>query len=252
MMSFDKDRNLLIVSGAVTGTLGVYEVHGLPTCPSTQDNEATTLTILHVNDHHSHIEGDDMEMSIEDVGTVKFDYGGFPRLVSLINEIKSSETSVLTLHAGDAISGTLWYSLFAETGAQPDAEMMGQACFDAFALGNHEFDDGDATLAKFLQNIAGTGCGTKVLAANVKPGPTSPLATGNLLKPYHVFTIGAARVGVVGIDIKHKVSVNICCCYIVIKRSTNRVARNSDGTKQQPIAWHDAAGGDPHRATVHR
>jgi hypothetical protein len=32
MMSFDKDRNLLIVSGAVTGTLGVYEVHGLPTC----------------------------------------------------------------------------------------------------------------------------------------------------------------------------------------------------------------------------
>ena len=34
MMSFDKDRNLLIVSGAVTGTLGVYEVHGLPKCKS--------------------------------------------------------------------------------------------------------------------------------------------------------------------------------------------------------------------------
>ena len=29
MMSFDKDRKLLIVSGAVSGTLGVYEVGGL-------------------------------------------------------------------------------------------------------------------------------------------------------------------------------------------------------------------------------
>ena len=33
MMSFDKDRKLLIVSGAVSGTLGVYEVGGLTTCP---------------------------------------------------------------------------------------------------------------------------------------------------------------------------------------------------------------------------
>ena len=35
MMSFDKERNLLIVSGAVSGTLGVYKVEGLPTCGGT-------------------------------------------------------------------------------------------------------------------------------------------------------------------------------------------------------------------------
>jgi hypothetical protein len=32
MMSFDAERHLLIVSGAVTGTVGVYQVTGLPTC----------------------------------------------------------------------------------------------------------------------------------------------------------------------------------------------------------------------------
>lgn len=32
MMSYDAKRQLLIVSGAVSGTLGVYKVEGLPTC----------------------------------------------------------------------------------------------------------------------------------------------------------------------------------------------------------------------------
>ena len=32
MMSFDAKRHLLIVSGAFSGTLGVYKVDGLPTC----------------------------------------------------------------------------------------------------------------------------------------------------------------------------------------------------------------------------
>ena len=45
MMSFDKDRKVLIVSGAVSGTLGVYEVGGLPTCPpAPASNTNTTNT----------------------------------------------------------------------------------------------------------------------------------------------------------------------------------------------------------------
>ena len=44
MMSFDKDRKLLIVSGAVSGTLGVYEVGGLPTCPPANNTNTTANT----------------------------------------------------------------------------------------------------------------------------------------------------------------------------------------------------------------
>ena len=43
MMSFDQDRKLLIVSGAVSGTLGVYEVGGLPTCPPANNTNTTAL-----------------------------------------------------------------------------------------------------------------------------------------------------------------------------------------------------------------
>jgi 5'-nucleotidase/UDP-sugar diphosphatase len=42
--------------------------------------------------------------------------GGFTRMVSMANDIKTSEEAagrqVLKLHAGDAITGTSYYSLF--------------------------------------------------------------------------------------------------------------------------------------------
>ena len=46
---------------------------------------------------------------------------------------------------------------------------MIEVCFDAFALGNHEFNEGDAGLAKFLDFLNAGECNTPVLAANVKP-----------------------------------------------------------------------------------
>ena len=44
MMTFDKDRKVLIVSGAVSGTLGVYEVGGLPPCPPSNNTNTTALS----------------------------------------------------------------------------------------------------------------------------------------------------------------------------------------------------------------
>ena len=33
---------------------------------------------------------------------------------------------------------------------EADAALMNEVCFDAFALGNHEFNEGNAGLVKFL------------------------------------------------------------------------------------------------------
>jgi 5'-nucleotidase len=49
--------------------------------------------------------------------------------------------NALKVHAGDAVTGTLYYSLFE---GEADAQLMNEVCFDAFAPGNHEFDHGDA------------------------------------------------------------------------------------------------------------
>jgi hypothetical protein len=77
------------------------------------------------------------------------------------------------LHAGDALVGT---SLFSVYGGVADAEMMDAVCFNAFALGNHEFDDGDAALAEFITILRNsTTCLTSVLAANLVSRSDSPL-----------------------------------------------------------------------------
>lgn len=94
-------------------------------------------------------------------------------MAAKINQRAGELDNVLKLHAGDAITGTLYFTSF---GGKADAELMNLACFDAFALGNHEFDRGDSGLKLFLDDLSNDSCNTPVLAANVKPAVGTPLA----------------------------------------------------------------------------
>ncbi|WP_419812388.1 NAD nucleotidase [Bacterioplanoides sp.] len=182
-----------------------------------QEPAPLNLTILHINDHHSHLEPDslDIELTSEQASAITARdgnnallsnvelsaTGGFPLLKTLIDEREAQAEHVLKLHAGDAISGTLFYTLFA---GEADAAMMNQICFDAFALGNHEFDDGDSGLADFLTDLSSGSCNTPVLAANVVPAQDSALRNQEFLQPYTVIERGGERVGIIGIDIAGK------------------------------------------------
>jgi len=173
---------------------------------------AWELDILHMNDHHSHIDQETFDLEgaavppglSVDTSEIRVTYGGFPRLVTLANDLIStaSTANILKLHAGDALTGTSYYSLF--KGAA-DAEMMSKLCFDAFALGNHEFDHGDASLAAFIDELQHkSACpATPVLAANVVPGASSALQGKLLPSTIKTFADGE-KVGIVGIDIKSK------------------------------------------------
>ncbi|WP_070966565.1 NAD nucleotidase [Vibrio sonorensis] len=162
------------------------------------------LTILHINDHHSHLEPSSQKLKLAGQSTYA-EVGGFPALITALEQRTEANENVLKLHAGDAISGTLYYALFK---GEADAAMMNHACFDAFALGNHEFDDGDAGLAKFLDWLNEGNCATEVVAANVIPKQgVSPLAmnsANDYFKPYTVKQYGEHKIGIVGIDISNK------------------------------------------------
>lgn len=104
-----------------------------------------SLRILHANDHHSHLAAEtftldttDLNIAPQEDNEVDVTYGGFPSLVSLAQSLKQdgedNGMSVLKLHAGDAVTGTTFYTLFR---GEADAALMQQVCFDAFALGNH-------------------------------------------------------------------------------------------------------------------
>lgn len=163
-----------------------------------------TLNIAHINDHHSQLEPQaNAELTLDGKPT-RVSLGGFARITSAFKQLEASTPNLLKLHAGDAITGTLYYTFF--RGAA-DARLMNTVCFDAFALGNHEFDDGDAVLKGFLDELGQGDCKTPVLAANVQPAPGTPLsAVGGRspLQPYTIKTVGGARVGIVGIDIADK------------------------------------------------
>ena len=111
---------------------------------------AFALKIVHLNDHHSHIEETRLAVPITDNAGVTAAVGGWPRLVTLLRQLSAEHPNLLKLHAGDAITGTLWYTIF-KGGA--DAAVMRMACLDAYGLGNHEFDNGDAALAHFIDAL---------------------------------------------------------------------------------------------------
>ena len=144
------------------------------------------LVGLHINDHHSRLQPNTSADLRFNGQTTRVETGGFPRVVAKMRELSEGRDNVLKLHAGDAITGALFYTLL--KGAA-DADLMHEVCFDAFVPGNHEFDDSDAGLARFLDllNAPGAPCRTPVISANVIPEigtPLAPTAIDDYFQPY--------------------------------------------------------------------
>ena len=162
------------------------------------------LNIAHINDHHSNLEAFAGTELMLDGQPTMVELGGFPRITSLFAEAQEQKENLLKLHAGDAMTGTLYYTFY--EGAA-DADLMNTVCFDAFALGNHEFDDSDAGLVTFLDHLDDGVCQTPALAANVKPQigtPLAPVAQDDYIKPYVVKDVDGVSVAIVGIDVAGK------------------------------------------------
>jgi len=166
---------------------------------------AADIKIVHINDHHSHLRADG-RMDLELVGErTRVRAGGFPSVVTLYDRLTAGRDDVLKLHAGDAITGDLYYTLFK---GEADAALMNEVCFDAFALGNHEFDDGDAGLVRFLDDLKAGECQTPVLASNVQPevgvSPLTKNSETDYIRPWVVQDVGGVQVGIIGIVIANK------------------------------------------------
>lgn len=170
------------------------------------NEEGFDLTILHINDHHSHLDPFNTNLRLrtsEAVArqNVSVSMGGFPRMTQAISDISAQRDNVLVLHGGDAITGTLYYTL---TDGQADADLMNTVCFDAMVVGNHEFDSGDAGLKQFADFLwADPACRTPLVSANVSPRAGSPLGA-DTVQPSIIIERGGQRIGIVGLTIAGK------------------------------------------------
>lgn len=186
---------------------------GLSACGGDDDSPSykpLSLNIAHINDHHSQLDPfAATQLQLDGVAT-QVDLGGFARQTAFFKSLAGSP-NLLKLHAGDALTGTLYYTFFK---GQADAQLMNTICFDAFIPGNHEFDDGDAELKQFLDYLwdpanrpAGSSCKTPALSANIVPQAGTALAPSGAapyLQPYLVRNIDGVDVGIIGLTTKDK------------------------------------------------
>lgn len=196
-------------------------------CQSTQDkhtekNSTTThvvtaptavqtpyqLKILHINDHHSHLDEDQVQLKF-DLGQGNEEFwvkrGGFARVTALMQVLDQPEQTI-KMHGGDATTGDSYYTL---TDGVSDAVAMNQICFDTFVFGNHEFDAKDQGLKFFIDQLTQQQLGkcqkpTQILAANVVFGPTSPLYQNQQVKKSTIIEKQGEKIGIIGITIAKK------------------------------------------------
>ncbi|WP_051002095.1 bifunctional metallophosphatase/5'-nucleotidase [Idiomarina xiamenensis] len=184
-------------------TLSACSQHASMSAPAAGND--FTLTILHINDHHSHLAAEQALAVQVDDQTYTVESGGFARVISQFKARAAAQPQALKLHAGDAITGSLYYTLY---GSAADAKMMNRICFDAFTIGNHEFDDGDAGLKQFIDELHQDACQTPILGANIKPqvgeSVLTPKQPWDSFRPYIIKQIDGESVGIIGLTIAKK------------------------------------------------
>ena len=155
---------------------------------------AQDLTILHVNDTHSHI---DPQRSGDYKGR-----GGVIEQAAYIDSVRCADgkRNVLLVHAGDFSQGT---SYFTELGGNIEIDVLNALRFDVVTLGNHEFDNGIEELSRRLKNLE-----AEVVCANYDFEGT---ALDGLVKPYTIIRRGGKKIGIIGLltDIMEVVDADI-------------------------------------------
>lgn len=140
------------------------------------------LTIIHVNDTHSHNEPEKMG---EYEG-----FGGSLERAAYIDSVRKADgpENVLLLHAGDFSQGS---SYFTEFGGMIEIQMLNANHYDATTLGNHEFDNGIEELGNRLESLE-----CPVVVCNYD---FSPFKCGQFIKPYVILEKAGRKIGVIGV-----------------------------------------------------
>lgn len=144
--------------------------------PPPPDN---VLTILHTNDPHGRLQADSGGQ-----------WWGYARIATVVEEVRSEAEHVLLLDAGDVLHGTNIVNLFQ---GKSVIDVMNAMGYDAWALGNHDFNYGQTVLLTRT-----TEAQFPALAANVvetATGELAPFATAYVVKQ-----VGGLKVAIFGLS----------------------------------------------------
>lgn len=144
------------------------------------DSTDLSLTILHTNDIHAHL-----EPFIEHGKTV----GGIARIAHLIRGFRQKEPDALVVDGGDIFQGTPLYTKYK---GEPEVHSLNMIGYDIYTIGNHEFDDGPENLAKQLAKAK-----FSIICCNMDASAVPELAA--LIKPYVIKKVKGQSIGFIGV-----------------------------------------------------
>lgn len=161
---------------------------------SAATSQELNLTILHTNDIHSHLDESNKYggKCFDEKGPNSTCVGGVARIAAKVKQIRETVPGALFMNGGDFFQGTPYYTLFKENVISAVMSVMG---YDYACLGNHEFDDGPANLARFLKKMNHSH--VTVLGTNTNFSK-EPLLADVELANSAIKEINGTKIGIIG------------------------------------------------------
>lgn len=120
----------------------------------------------------------------------EYNDGGLLACATLIKQVRAETPHVLLVDSGDVFQGTFESRM---TDGHIVATLMNALRYDAWTIGNHEFDWGLDVLSRFIHAMK-----APAVVANMTVGPEA-LPGFKAIKPFVMRTINGVKVGIVGL-----------------------------------------------------
>ncbi len=146
-----------------------------------------TITILHTNDLHGHIE------PFPDTDKQYANKGGLARISELAKLTRQQNPNTLLLDAGDMFQGTPYFNYFH---GDLILKLMSAAGYDAGTIGNHEFDNGLEGILEPLPNA-------KFPLVNSNYDFSDTILAGKIPR-WKIFKKDGVKIGIYGLGIELK------------------------------------------------
>ncbi|MGL4738175.1 MAG: 5'-nucleotidase C-terminal domain-containing protein [Cellulosilyticaceae bacterium] len=160
----------------------------MPTFAQTQgaSKENVQITILGTSDLHGRIYPWDYASDKEDAAV------GYAKVATVVNEVRKQNPNTIVVDAGDTIQDNS-IELFHQDPTNPMIDAMNQIGYNAWTLGNHEFNFGLDVLGRAMK-----GSKAAVLAGNIRKADGSRFA-----KAYEIVEVDGVKVALIGMIAPH-------------------------------------------------
>lgn len=148
--------------------------------------QTAQITLLHVNDTHSHLDA----WGPKD-GNLDGTLGGIAKAAAIVAAERALDPYALFVHSGDFMEGDIFFNEYLGV---PELQMLKSIGLDALVLGNHEFRFGPGFLAGVFQGAwAAPVGGVPILGANLQipaENPLLPWVGSSLVKEVNGVKVG--------------------------------------------------------------